>query len=413
MENLKKLIEKRNYKIAEMDGIVDKAKKEVRAMDEEETKLFDDLKSEVETLNNTIAAIEEVQKQKADASKKNENSEDEDNPAGKTDEDEKAEKEEEEKQERAFENYIRGYQKHERAGELVEGANGATIPKTIVQKIITKVYDVCPILEKSTRFDVKGDLEQPYYNVDDDKITMAYANEFVELTSHSGKFASITLRGFLAGALVKVSNKLINNSDFDVVNFVINEMAKSIARFIEHELLIGTDGKVAGLSTIKNTVTAANATNITADELIDLKDSIKDVYQNGAIWIMSSATRTAIRKLKDGNGRYLLQDDINRPFGSVIFGTPVYVSDNMPDMEAGKTAIYYGDMSCLDTKFTEDAEIQVLREKYATEHATGVVGWIEFDGKVADEQGLAKLVMGGTKAEQQTAEQKTEEQAAG
>lgn len=398
MENLKELIEKRNDKIAEMEGIVGKVKKEVRAMDEEETKLFGELKSEVEALNNTIAAIEETQKQKADANKKNETGEDENNPDEKTDEEKKEEKEEEEKQERAFENYIRGYQKHERAGELTEGTNGATIPKSIVQKIITKVYDVCPILEKSTRFDIKGDLEQPYYDVDDDKITMAYSDEFVELTSHSGKFASITLRGFLAGALVKVSNKLINNSDFDVVNFVIKDMADSIARFVERELLLGTDGKVNGLSAIKNTVTTASATEITADELIDLKDSIKDLYQNGAIWIMSSNTRTQLRKLKDGNGRYLLQDDINNPFGSSIFGTPVYVSDNMPDMEAGKTAIYYGNMSCLDTKFTETAEIQVLREKFATEHATGVVAWIEFDGKVADEQGLAKLVMGNTKA---------------
>ena len=410
MENLKKLIEKRNDKIAEMEGIVGKVKKEVRAMDEDEKKLFDELKNEVDSLNSTIAAIEETQKKAEEANKENEG---DTNTEQKTAEELKAEKDKEEKEERAFENHIRGYIVHQRAGELPKGDNGVTIPKSIIKKIITKIYNVCPVLEKSTHFDVKGDLEVPYYDLENDKISMAYSSEFTELTSNAGQFTSVTLKSFLAGVLVKVSKSLVNNSDFDIVSFIVKETAKDIARFTERELLLGTDGKVTGLSDIKKEVKAKKETEITADELIDLKDSIADVYQQGAMWIMSSATRTALRKLKDGNGRYLLQDDINSPFGSNLFGTPVYISDNMPNMKAGETAIYYGNMSCLTTKFTEKAEIEVLRERFATEHALGVVAWIEFDGKVTEQQGLAKLVMGGTtKAEQQT-EQKTEEQAAG
>ena len=56
--------------------------------------------------------------------------------------------------------------------------------------------------------------------------------------------------------------------------------------------------------------------------------------------------------------------------------------------------IYYGDMKGLATKFSEDMNIQVLREKFATQHAVGVVGWLEFDAKVEDAQKVAKLVMG-------------------
>ena len=50
-------------------------------------------------------------------------------------------------------------------------------------------------------------------------------------------------------------------------------------------------------------------------------------------------------------------------------------------------------MKGLATKFNENVEIDVLREKYADEHAVGVIGWFEFDGKVADQQRLAKLTM--------------------
>ena len=65
----------------------------------------------------------------------------------------------------------------------------------------------------------------------------------------------------------------------------------------------------------------------------------------------------------------------------------------MPAMEAGKTVIYYGDMSGLAVKLSEDVSIEVLREKFATQHAIGVVGWIEIDSKVENAQKIAKLVM--------------------
>ena len=50
-------------------------------------------------------------------------------------------------------------------------------------------------------------------------------------------------------------------------------------------------------------------------------------------------------------------------------------------------------MRGLATKFSEEINIEVLRERYADEHAIGVVGWFEFDSKVIDEQQIAKLTM--------------------
>ena len=108
---------------------------------------------------------------------------------------------------------------------------------------------------------------------------------------------------------------------------------------------------------------------------------------------MSPATRTALRLLKDEMGRYLLQDDISSPFGTSLLGKPVYVSDNMPEIASGNNVIYYGDFKGLATKFDEEINIQVLRERFADEHADGVVGWFSFDSKVMDQQMIAKLTM--------------------
>ena len=76
-----------------------------------------------------------------------------------------------------------------------------------------------------------------------------------------------------------------------------------------------------------------------------------------------------------------------------ILGKDVYCSDAMPKMAAKATAVYYGDFSGLAVKVAEDANIEVLREKYATQHAVGVVAWMEIDTKVEDSQKIAKLTM--------------------
>ena len=296
---------------------------------------------------------------------------------------------------RAFENYIRGVV-NTRDVNLTLSDNGAVIPTTIANRIIRKVYDISPILERSTKYNVKGNLDLPYYDVSTHTINVAYATEFQDLESSVGEMKSITLTGFLAGALVKVSRSLINNSQFDIVNFVVDEMAYAIHRFIEGELLNGTNQKVDGLSKLTNKITLTSASAITSDDVVKLQGKVKDEFQANAIWIMNPATRDALRLLKDNYGRYLLQDDITAPFGKVLLGKPVYVSDNMDEIGSGKTVIYYGDMKGLATKFSEDMNIQVLREKFATQHAVGVVGWLEFDAKVEDAQKIAKLVMGTT-----------------
>ena len=108
---------------------------------------------------------------------------------------------------------------------------------------------------------------------------------------------------------------------------------------------------------------------------------------------MHPDTFTAIKKLKDGNNRYLLQDDVTTEFPYRLLGKPVFLSDNMPKAEAGKKAVLYGDCSGLSVNFRENISIEVLREKYATQHAIGVVAWFEFDSKVTDAQKLATLTM--------------------
>ncbi len=381
----KKLKEKRLLLQSEMEKLIGTAESENRALSDEESKRFDEIEKEIQDIDRTISTEERARKLEV-VEDKNAASDDK-NTEQRAEETAKAE-------ERAFANYIRGVVEDRADGAAMKLTdNGAVVPQSIANKIIEKVVDVSPIFRDSEHYNVGGMLSIPYYDDSTGDITMEYCDEFTEGKSSSGKFKSISLNGFLARAITEVSKSLINNSQFNITNYVVNKMAQKIARFIEKELLFGTEGKVEGLSGVTQVVTAGSAAAVTADEIIDLQEAVPDAYQANAYFIMNKSTRTFLRKLKDGEGNYLLNKDAASRWGYTLFGKDVYCSDNMPGMAAGKTAIYYGDYKGLAVKVSEDINIEILRETGARRHIIEVLGFVEFDAKVQNTQMIAALKM--------------------
>lgn len=300
---------------------------------------------------------------------------------------------------RQFADFVRGRisEMETREGEQVfdfSSSQGAIVPVSIAQRIITEVVEASPILAGATRYNVKGKLQVPVYgDHTEHNIAVGYQTEFQEIQDDAGKFTSVDLTGHLAGALSLVSRSLVNNADIDLVNFVVREMGRRIAIFLEGELLKGTNSKATGALSSTNLMAAGSTSAISADTLIDLQAKVPTAYQKDAVWIMNPATFTAIKKLKDGAGDYMLQKVFAEGFPYRILGKPVYLSDNVPTIASNALAVLYGDLSGLSVNFREDISVEILREKYATQHALGVIAWFEFDSKVTESQKLAVLKM--------------------
>lgn len=382
--NFKKLIEKRNDLVSKMDELVKVADTETRALNEDETKKFEELRAEVANIDKTLELAKE------ERSMMN------------TPEDKKTEvtgKAKEQAEERAFANFLRtgatSFNDVETRSDvnLGKGDNGVVVPATIAARIIKTVKNIAPIIQNSDFYDVKGDL---VFVVDDEsatKTTCNYVAEFQELESTSGKFKAVTLKGNIAGVLVKVSKSLINNAGFDIVNYVVTKVADSITQFLEGEMINGTT-KIEGLLNGKQVVTAAGATAVTADDLIDLQLKVPQQYRGNGCFIMNPKTFAACAKLKDGQGQYLLNKDITGAFGYTLLGRPVFESDNMPEVATKKAAVVFADLMGYATKISGDsAEITILQERFATQYAVGVAGYVEVDGKIVDQQRIAVLKM--------------------
>jgi HK97 family phage major capsid protein len=376
---MKTLIEKRNALLDEMDGIVNKAQQETRAFSEEENRRFEEIEAEIAGIDKTLAAAEKAKNLDKVIVKDSEHRSAEE-----------IRKEEIEKEERAFVDFV----KEGRASNLPQGTNGVVIPKTISNRIIDKVKNLSPILSKATIYEIEGALSIPVY--DFTQHTTAYQGaEFTAITASAGTFTSVDLNGFVIGSLALISKKLVNNSQIDVVPFIINEISKSIANFLENELVNGAGTNMKGLAQNTNTFLGATTLVITPQELINMKAKLPQVYQADAAWTMHPDTLAYLQGLTAGAGNNMLLfgNDLSNDGGLTLLSKPVYLSDNMPKYTTvNAKSIHFGDYSGLAVKITKGVEMQVLMEKYADQYAVGVTAWAEIDSVIAEPQKIVTYV---------------------
>ena len=386
---MKKLYEKKNSLLNEMEDILNKAKEETRSFTEEEKSRVEEIKSEIRGLEQVIANEEELR------------SFDKSNITGATGNSEKTteerQQEEVEKEERQFIDAVA-------TGEirnLTAGNNGGIIPVTIASDIIDTVKELCPLLDHADIYHVAGELRLPKFKATSSNadgvatpIAASYVNEFTELTESTAQFETINLTNQIIGVLVKMSKSLLNRANFDVRSFIVNKVAKTIVEFLEKEMLIANEGKIQGAINTPNEVVAENQDKFDTTDLVDLQMAIPSAYQKNCMWIMHKDILKALRKLKTADGQFILNADVTAPFGYTILGKPVYLSDSMPNnIAAGKNVMLYMDASGYAVKMTKSMEIQMLMEKYATQYAVGICAYVEIDAKIADENKIARLKM--------------------
>ena len=200
-------------------------------------------------------------------------------------------------------------------------------------------------------------------------------------------FGQVTISSFKLGTTIKVSEELINDSVFDLENYISKEFARRIGSREEEAFFTGDgNGKPLGFLATKGGadvgVTAASATAITADEIIDLYYSLKTPYRKNAVWILNDATVKAVRKLKDSTGQYLWQPSLTDGTPDKLLGRPVYTSAYMPTAAAGAKTIAFGDFKYYWIADRQGRSFRRLNELYATTGQVGFIGSQRVDGKL-------------------------------
>ena len=219
------------------------------------------------------------------------------------------------------------------------------------------------------------------------KGTASWIDEEGAFTESDDSFGQVSIGAYKLGTMIKVSEELLNDSVFDLESYISREFARRIGAKEEESFFTGDGtgkplGILAATGGAETGITAASATAITADELIDLFYSLKAPYRRNAVWVLNDSTIKAIRKLIDIRIEYLWQPSLTAGAPDLLLGKPVRTSAYMPAIAADAKTIAFGDFSYYWIADRQGRSFKRLNELYA---ATGQVGFLasqRVDGKL-------------------------------
>lgn len=268
--------------------------------------------------------------------------------------------------------------------EGVDADGGYLVPEEYDSRLIDGLEEENIIRKLGHRITTSGERK---INIAATKPAAAWIDEGEALTFSDATFSQINLNAHKLHVAVKVTEELLYDNAFQLENYIIKEFYKALAN-AEEDAFINGDGTGKPLGILAASggaevgVTAASATAITADEVINLVYSLKRPYRKNAVFILNDQTIATLRKLKDGNGAYMWQPALVAGEPDKLLGYPVYTSAYMPTVEAGAKTIIFGDLSYYNIGDRGSLSFAELRELFAGNGIVGFVAKERVDGKL-------------------------------
>ncbi|KTT72625.1 phage major capsid protein [Sphingomonas endophytica] len=294
----------------------------------------------------------------------------------------------------------RGYVENRTQTAGTPAAGGFTVPRTLANRIIEVMRVWGPMYDPGITDEMVTSSGNPYDIPTNDDTTktsapLAEGADVVDDGSGDLVFGNATLSAYVfATPWVKISFELLQDSAFNVEQFLARKLGERMGRGANGKLTIGT-----GVNEPKGIVVAsargklaASAAAIAAEELIDLQHSVNQAYRRSPYcrWQFADTTLAVIRKLKDGNGNFLWQmGDIKANAPDVILGKAYSVNDDVPEIGAGKRSVLFGDHSAYTVRKVGSPLIGTVRERFWPK--VGMAGLIRYDGNLLDANAVKHL----------------------
>ena len=190
------------------------------------------------------------------------------------------------------------------AGTATDGAE--LVPTTLFGRVHEHLIELSTVMQANATVITTAGGEDLVVPKTTSFSAAAIVAEAGTITESDPQWTTVTLGAYKYGFLTQVSSELLQDSQFDVVEFLARQGGRALGNGIGAHLVSGTgSGQPAGIDTATTGVTAADAAVITTDELIDLQHSVLSPYRQSAAWIMNDSTVQHIRKKKDADGNYI------------------------------------------------------------------------------------------------------------
>jgi HK97 family phage major capsid protein len=187
--------------------------------------------------------------------------------------------------------------------------------------------------------------------------------------------------------MIKVPYELLEDNAVGLENRIPQMLGERIGRIINRKGTLGD-----GASTFYGIVpastsgkTAAGAAAIVFDELIDLEHSVNrairaDRTMNG--YMFNDTTLKLIRKLKDGQSRYLWQSGANTGAPDTMNTYRYTINDHMQDPASGVKSVLFGRLSSYKVRIVKTVRFRRLDERYADNDEVAFIAFLRADGNL-------------------------------
>lgn len=223
--------------------------------------------------------------------------------------------------------------------------------------------------------------------VNDTGNTGALLSENVQDAEQDATFGNLTLDAYkYTSKIVRVSVELMQDSAFNMGTVLGSLLGERLGRIQNTHATTGTgssqpNGVVTAATLGK---TAASASAITMDELLDLQASVDPAYRPMATWMFNDATRNYIRKLKSTDSVYHWQPGAVAGDPDRLFNSPVQINQDMASITNSAKTVLYGDFMKYLMREVLGITLVRMNERYADYHQVGFVAIMRFDSDLLD-----------------------------
>lgn len=302
---------------------------------------------------------------------------------------------------RAFWDNMRNRHSYEIQNALSIGTDsegGYLCPEEYEKKLVEALEDEVFFISLATVIRTSsGDRKIPIVT---SKGEAAWIDEGGQFPESDDSFGQTSIGAHKLATMIKVSDELLNDSVFNIEQYISKEFGRRIGTKEEEAFFIGDGtGKPIGIFNATGgaeTGVTASGVNITFDDVMDLYYSLRAPYRNKATWILNDSTVKAIRKLKDGNGNYIWQPSVREGEPDRILNRPYRTSIYVPELAAGNRVMAFGDFSYYWIADRQGRSFKRLNELYATTGQVGFLASERVDGKLILPEAVKTLDIKGT-----------------
>ena len=378
-------------------AIVDNAQKEGRSLNAEEKSKFDAMEADARSIKDQIDVIERTAEMKKELAANAEVRESAPKATRKG----------------AFEKYLRNgmgsLNANERSimGELrgtstqiagTDSLGGFLVPQDFSNELDMATLFTGEVERLAKKLNTAGGALLDYPTINDTATDAGLTSEAAAVTVQDMTFANAQLSAYNYASQVRVSMQLLQDNAFDLNAFLAEAMGERIARATNAAFTTGTgssqpQGIITGAS-LGNT--AASATAIVADDILDLIHSIDPSYRNKPTFglMANDSVIAAIRALGLGSANdfpiFIPSMEAGQP--DKLFGFNLYYNNDMESSIAtGNKTLLAADFSKFVVRSAGGVQMVRLNERYMDELEVGFVSYARKDAKVLDSRAVKYL----------------------